>query len=269
MTETTVLQSFALVTGGSEGIGKSVAERLAQRGFNLMLVALPDEKLEAASREIEERYGCRVHHMGIDLTRQSADKQVFEWVKSHGHPVSVLVNNAGYGSLGGFSCFDRDFYHNMMMINMVNVVGLTRLMLDELREMPESHILNVGSMASFFPMPYKTVYASTKYFIYAFSRALKEELRHTTVKVSLLCPGAVRTNEKVQERIRMAGYIGRATALTPEFVGNKVVDAMLNGKWLILPGFSAKAGYYFEKMIPGHLKQRLIARQFNSSKGEI
>ncbi|MFO7723489.1 MAG: SDR family NAD(P)-dependent oxidoreductase [Bacteroidales bacterium] len=260
---------YALITGGSEGIGQSIADALAGQGYNLLLVALPDDKLEASAKALADLHGCVVHHLGVDLTLQNADRQVFEWVKSLGCNVSVLVNNAGYGSLGKFSTFDRDFYHNMMMINVVNVVGLTRLMLDDLQRMPESHILNVGSIASFFPMPYKTVYASTKYFIYSFSRALREELRSSTVKVSLMCPGPVNTNEKVKERIRMAGYIGRATALNPGYVGRLVTRQMLRGKWLILPGFPAKAGYYFEKILPLRLKQRLIARQFNCRNGEI
>jgi uncharacterized protein len=260
---------FALITGGSEGIGKSIADALARHGYNLLLVALADKKLETTAADLAERHGCTVCHLGIDLSLQDADKQVHEWVESMDVQVSVLVNNAGYGSLGRFTSFDRDFYYHMMMINVVNLVGLTRLMLDNLKRAPESHILNVGSLASFFPMPYKTVYASTKYFIYSFSRALREELRHSGVKVSLMCPGPVSTNDKVKKRIRMAGYFGRLTALNPDEVGVIGVRGMLGGKWMILPGLPAKAGYYFEKVLPLRLKQRLIARQFNSCNGEI
>lgn len=258
---------YALVTGGSEGIGRAIAGALAERGFGLLLVALPGEALTESGDYLSSKFNCPVHVFPEDLCDNEADKRIYNWVIENNFRVSVLVNNAGFGSLGPFSSFDRDRYNQMLHVNIVNVVGLTRLMLEMIRSHPAGHILNVGSIASFFPIPYKTVYSSSKYFVYAFSRALREEMRGSKVKVSLLCPGPVNTNADVKARIACAGYFGRKTALEPERVGELAVRRMLRGGWLILPGFPAKFLFYLEKVIPTTLKQRMLAWKFR--KGNV
>lgn len=262
-------QEYALVTGGSQGIGRAIAEALAKRGYGLLLVALPDESLQRCHAELSQKYNCPVHVFATDLCADEADKAVFNWVKEEGFMVSVLVNNAGYGSLGDFGTFDRDFYNRMMHINMINVVGLTRLLFDMLKSRPRSYILNVGSIASFFPIPYKIIYASSKYFIFSFSRALREELRGSNISVSLLCPGPVNTNANVKARIECAGYWGKKTALNPEIVGRQAVKRMLRGRWLILPGLPAKVVFCLARVIPTIFKERMLARQFRRGNDQI
>lgn len=254
---------FAVITGGSEGIGKAIAEALAKRGYGILLVALPGKTLEQAAINIENDYRVPVHTLGVDLTLDGTDIKVYEWLKNLNLPVSILVNNAGFGSLGSFTFNNRDFYHRLLHINIVNIVGLTRLCIELLEDKKRAYIMNVGSIASFFPMPYKVVYASSKYFIYSFSRALREELINNNIRVSLLCPGPVSTNANVKERIEHAGFWGKLTALTPYYVGEVAVRKMLNGKWLILPGFPAKFYFYIEKITPTSIKQRFIAKCFN------
>ncbi len=255
---------YALVTGGSEGIGFSIANALAARGYSLLLVALPDSKLTTSAEQIRKEYGVQVFVKGIDLTEDGADLEIHRWVTEEDYPVEALVNNAGFGQLGPFEGYDRDFYHRMIHVNLVNVVGLTRLMLDQLKLSERGYVLNVGSIASFFPMPYKTVYASTKYFIYSFSRALREEMRYHGVSVSLLCPGAVLTNASVKARIDNAGYVAKLITLTPEYVGRLAVTGLLRGKWLIMPGFSAKLAYQIKRVVPCHIMQRMLARKFGN-----
>jgi uncharacterized protein len=253
---------YALVTGGSEGIGRSIAEALALRGYGLLIVALPDEHLELCRLKLEGCSSFPVHRLGIDLSRDGADLEVYRWVESLGITVSVLVNNAGFGHLGGFSHFSRDFYHRLLQVNLLNVVGITRLLMPHLSSSANGYILNIGSIASFFPMPYKTVYASSKYFIYSFSRGLREEMRGGNIHVSILCPGPVSTNPEVMHRIACAGFFGRLTSLSPEYVGTLAVKRLLKGRWLILPGLPAKLFYLIEKFVPSGIKVRFLARQF-------
>lgn len=255
---------YALITGGSEGIGLAIAGELALRDYGILLVALPDEKIVASGEKLSKEYGVPVFVKGIDLSGDGADLEIFQWVSEEGYKVGILVNNAGFGQLGPFSVYSRDFYHKMIHVNLVNLVGLTRLMLDILKKNERSYILNVGSIASFFPMPYKAVYASTKYFVYSFSRALREELRHEGVSVSLLCPGAVMTNPSVQARISNAGYVAKISSLSPGKVGKIAVRQMLSGRWLIKPGFSAKIAYHTKRLVPCHLMQRMLARKFGN-----
>ncbi len=254
--------SYALVTGGSEGIGRAIAHALALRGFNLLIVALPDAKIEEAISEIKGEYGCDVKGLGVDMRVDGADLTILRWVEELDVSVRVLVNNAGFGHLGSFGEFDRNFYHGLLQVNMINVVGLTRVMFDKMQGNGPAWVLNVGSIASFFPIPYKTVYASSKYFIYAFSRALREEFRGTGVNVSLLCPGPVLTNSEVKARIVYAGKLGKMMAQTPEVVGMRAVDQMMRGKWLVLPGLSVRLAWYLNKLLPERMMQQLLAKGF-------
>jgi len=254
--------TYALVTGGSHGIGKAIAGALATEGYNLLLAALPDEALEAAAETLRNEHRCEVITFGIDLRHDGADRQVGEWVLGLDVPVTVLVNNAGFGHLGAFGQFSRDFYHDLLQVNVLNTVGITRLLMGELQS-HGGYILNVGSIASFFPIPYKTVYASSKYFMYAFSRGLREELHGTGVGVSLLCPGPVYTNAEVNARIHCAGRVGRWLALQPERVGEKAVRQMLKGRWLITPGISSRMALILSRFIPDVLLQKRLARNFS------
>ncbi len=258
-----------MITGGSEGIGFAIAAALARRGFHLLLVALPDDHLVQSAASLRQTYGCTVHTLGLDLRDDGADIMIKEWVESLGVRATVLVNNAGFGHLGRFERFDRDFYHGLLQVNMVNLVGITRMMLDKMQYAEAAYVLNVGSIASFFPIPYKTVYASTKYFLYAFSRGLREELRGTGVSISLLCPGPVHTNAGVKARISYSGRLGRLMALSPEVVGEKGVVGMLAGQWLILPGASSRLALLIRRALPGAFMQRLLARGFRKKEDGV
>jgi len=253
---------YALVTGGSDGIGFAISEALARRGYHLLLVALPDDRLELSAGALRQGYGCEVYTMGIDLRHDGADLAIAEWVKGLNVKLKVLVNNAGFGHLGPFGQYDRDFYHGLLQVNMLNVVGLTRLMLEPMQNGGSAWVLNVGSIASFFPIPYKTVYSASKGFLYTFSRALREELRDTGVQVSILCPGPVLTNEEVRARIQYAGRIGQAMALDAGVVGEAAVRQMLRGKYLLMPGAPSRLAWYTKKVIPTRLLQRLLANTF-------
>lgn len=260
--------TYALVTGGSHGIGRAIAGALATQGFHLLLVALPDPDLEATAEGFRKDPGCDVRTLGIDLGQDGADCRVAQWAREQDVQITVLVNNAGFGHLGGFDQFSRDFFHDLLQVNLVNAVGLTRLLMGELEERG-GFILNVGSIASFFPIPYKTVYASSKYFMYAFSRGLREELRGKGVSVSLLCPGPVYTNAEVQARIDHAGRMGRWMAQHPDEVARKAVRRMLRGKWLITPGLSSRMAMIMSRIVPGALLQRSLAHRFSRDRQVI
>jgi uncharacterized protein len=234
-----------------------------------LLVALPDDRLEIAAGTLRKGYGCEVFTLGIDLRHDGADIAIAQWVNELSVHVKVLVNNAGFGHLGPFIQYDRDFYHGLLQVNMLNVVGLTRMMLDTMQNGGRAWVLNVGSIASFFPIPYKTVYSASKGFLYTFSRALREELRDTGVKVSILCPGPVLTNEEVRARIRYAGRVGQAMALNAEVVGETAVRQMFRGKYLLMPGAPSRFAWYTKKVIPTLLLQRLLAYNFRKNTTEI
>ncbi len=261
--------SYALITGGSQGIGRAIALSLATRGYNLLLVALPGKELEEAADMLRKRTTSMVHAFGIDLSREGADVEICQWVADLQVPVSVLVNNAGIGYVGPYIDFTHDFFQDLLKVNVLNLVGITSLMLADLSANRPSFILNIGSIASFFPMPYKTVYASSKAFVLAFSRGLREELKGSGVSVTVLCPGAVPTNDKVRARIEAAGKLGRLTSLQPEQVAEMGVRGMLKGKSMVFPGIGPKFSWYVARRIPGTVRSKMISYIFGRNKSCI
>jgi len=126
--------TYALITGGSQGIGKSMAIELADRGYNLLLVALHNETLRATHEELVERYhvNVEVRELGIDLTNDSAAQTIYEYCKRNDIKVQILINNAGFGYAGCFDSYSVEFLDKLMRLNMVAMVNLTRVFIEEL-----------------------------------------------------------------------------------------------------------------------------------------
>ena len=181
-----------LVTGASGGIGKEFARQFAYRGYNLFLVARREDVLKQIKEEFEEEYSVQVDYFACDLAKEA--KEVYAYAHEHHLEVSVLVNNAGYGDYTCFADADVDKLTGMVDLNDRALVALTRLFVDDMRKEGYGHIINVGSVASFMPGPYMAVYYASKAFVMSFSLALREELKKENIKVSVLCPGPVKSD---------------------------------------------------------------------------
>ena len=256
---------YVLITGASKGIGKALAIECAKNGMNLALISLPDENLEELSTELTEKYKIKSSYKTINLTDSKAPEIIHNWCIENKFKVNTLINNAGFGCVGRFENQSSGFYMQMIDLNVSSVVLLTRLFLPDLKKNSPSHILNLGSIASFYPMPYKTVYSATKIFVFSFSRALREELLPFNINVSILCPGPVITNSEVITRTLQQGKIGKWSALPPKRVAAIAIKRMLRKKFIIIPGFLSKVSFYAEKIVPMSIKQKLTARIFIKS----
>ena len=227
---------YALITGASQGLGRALAYECARKGMNLLLVALPRSGLEHVAREIEQRYEVHVGRLEIDLTEESGPEALCRWFLAKRVQLSVLINNAGVACYGRFE--DSTLFENetCVLLNNLATVKITHLLLPELRRCSSSRIMNVASLAGFFPMPYMLVYAASKAFVFNFSLALRAELRQTSVHVSVLCPNGIRTNHTCRERIAANGLGARLTCMDADDVARYAVRKMLEGKAVIVPG---------------------------------
>ena len=147
--------AYALVTGASMGIGRALSIEAAKRGYNLALVALPDSNLGKLADYIRKHYNVTVLFLEIDLTTSQAPMRIFNWIRNKDITLQILINNAGLGHLGPFTDYTYEFYQQLIRLNIESVVLLSRLFIPELRKNKESYILNLGSIASFYPIPYK------------------------------------------------------------------------------------------------------------------
>lgn len=251
---------YALITGGSSGIGRAIAFELAKKRKPLLLVALDDPALYLVSERLRQDYDIPVHVFPIDLSSESAPQQVFDWCRQEGYAVNILVNNAGFGRGGSFCDVCLQDYYNMMALNNRAMVGLSYLFLPELKRHSCGRILNLSSMEAALPLPYKAVYASTKNFVYTFSLALGEELRPTKVRVTAVCPGPTLTNASGLKRIRAQGPRSRILVKKPNYVAQLAIEGMLRGKSVVVPGALHATIFHLGMVLNTGTKMRLLER---------
>lgn len=258
--------SYALITGSSKGIGKAIAESLAKRKYNLLLVARSDELLEKVAKEIMEKYHVDVKWLALDLSGQDSAIQVNDWIVQNDFPLSILVNNAGYGLWGKFHELSLEDQTNMLQLNVWTLIKLTYLLIPVLQKGHKAYILNTGSMAGLQSMPTLNLYAASKAMVNTFTRALHHELKDTNISVSLLVPGSVDTNFIERSGMHHMQKMSDKMSMTANKVATIAVKGMLSGKKEIVPGFSNRVGALLVKVLPKSLIEN-IAGSLYKNKG--
>jgi len=253
--------SFALITGASKGIGKSIATELASRKFNILLVARNNQLLNEHAIILHTKYGIQVDFFALDLTEDGAVDKLMQWLEEKLYTVSILVNNAGYGLSGSMDSYSFLEHKNMMTLNMEVPVALTYRLIPMLSTQKKSYILNVGSSASYQSVPGMNIYAASKSFILSFSRGLCYELRNTAVSVSVVSPGATDTDFPIRAKIfgQKAIDMIKATNMSPEAVARIAVDGMLRGQTEIVAGLINKVGVLLAWLLPKKIIEKSIA----------
>ena len=179
----------ALITGASSGIGADLARLFAADGYELVLVARSEGKLQ----EMAKTLGVKTTVLPIDLSRPGAAKRVFDPLVEKSINIDVLVNNAGVGTAGPFIEYDVVKDDEMIEVNIFALTELTKLLLPGMVSRKRGKILNVASTAAFQPGPLMAVYYATKAYVLSFSEAIADELKDTGVTVTALCPGPTAT----------------------------------------------------------------------------
>ncbi|HXB44329.1 MAG TPA: SDR family oxidoreductase [Puia sp.] len=242
---------YALITGASKGIGKSIAAELAQRKFNVLLVARSGDLLEAIARDFAGKYKVQVDWLAVDLSKVNAAQEVYDWCQQKNYSIEILVNNAGYGLSGLFEKYSLDDNTNMMCVNMIVPVQLCQLFLPALKQQQKAYILNIASSAAYQAVPYLSVYAGTKAFVMRFSRGLRQEMKKTSVSVTCAAPGATDTDFVLRAQI---GEKGLKTAnkvnMSPQAVARIAVEGMFAGKAEVITGFINKLGAILVWLLP-------------------
>ena len=220
---------MALITGASSGIGEEFARQLAERGYDLILVARRKERLDQLAEELPTKAVV----IESDLATE-ADKLPGK-VKRGRLQVDLLINNAGFGLRGHFADLDPKREAEMVRVNCEAVVTLTHAFLPGMIERGEGGVITVASTAGMQPLPYETTYAATKAFAISFMEALSMELRGTGVKCLVVNPGPVKTEWQA-----VAGY-DETTRTAPGMINADrcVADSLRaydRGKRSVVPG---------------------------------
>ena len=256
---------YALVTGSSQGLGRSIAEECARQGMNLILVALPETGLPIVAEYLSSKYDVEAIYREVDLTDPESASELHAWVRNRGLPVSMLVNNAGIGYPGLFEDSELRRNEKVIDLNVTALVRLTHRFLPELKKHSPSYILNVASLAAFYAMPYKPIYAPTKSFVLSFTLTLRSELSETPIRVSALCPGGILSNRMVREMIASQGFWGRISSLDPDTVARRAVRGLFMGRGVIIPGWPNRLFLILGKLVPRFLMQQVVCRRFRNT----
>jgi short-subunit dehydrogenase len=192
---------IALVTGASAGIGTQFAQQLSSAGYDLVLVARDRERLEKLAAELP----TEVEVLAADLTDAAGLAAVEARCAEPARPLSLLVNNAGFGTAGSFTELDIDGEEREIRLNVLALVRLCHAALGPMVKDKQGGVINVSSLASFQPGPYNATYAATKAFVTSFSHALHEEVKGDGVTVTVCCPGFTRTEFQERAGLRSDG----------------------------------------------------------------
>ena len=249
-------EKYTLITGASAGLGKEMAKECARLGRNLILTALLDEEITRFGQKLSMEYEVCVKTFETDLTKTGAVEELVSTI--HPYDVEILINNAGTGGTKPFLEATPEYIDRIVLLNMRALVLLTRLLLPVLKQQEKAYILNIASMASFGPMPFKTVYPASKAFVYSFSRGLSAELKGTGVTVSVAHPGGMKTNPEVTSRIESHNRLIRSTTLPTSEVAKICIRQLLKNDELIIPGFMNKLSWLVLKMVPVWLRLKIM-----------
>ena len=245
----------ALITGASSGMGRDMAKILSQKGYDLILVARDEKKLEEVKKQLKTETKIVV----MDISKEENCKKIYEENKD----IDILINNAGFGDCGHFEETSLDKDIQMIHTNIIAYHILTKLYLKEMIKKDSGKILNVASIAGFMPGPLMTTYYSTKNYVVRFSESIREELRRkkSKVQISILCPGPVDTNFNKVADVEFA-----LKGLSSEYVAKYAINKFFKGKFYIVPCWKIKLARIGAKLAPASFVAKI---SYNMQKRKI
>lgn len=234
----------ALITGASSGIGREFARILAQKGYELILVARDENKLI----ELKNELNVNTKIVSMDLSI----KENCEKLHAENQDIDLLINNAGFGDCGDFSHTSLEKEINMINTNIVAYHILTKLYLIDMEKLNNGHILNVASIAGFMPGPLMSTYYATKSYVVRLSEGIREELikKKSNVKISILCPGPVNTNFNKVANVKFS-----LKERNSNYIAKYAIDHL--NRFYIVPGIDIKVARLGAKLVPSNLISKI------------
>lgn len=231
-----------LITGASSGIGRDMARTFSKKGYDLVLVARDENKLNNVREELEKN-NIKVEVIVMDLANEENCIELHKKAKD----IDILINNAGFGDCGDFSKTDLKKEMNMIKTNITAYHILTKLYLIDMKKKNSGKILNVASIAGFMPGPLMATYYATKAYVVRLSEGIREELKKekSNVKISILCPGPVDTNFN-----KVANVKFNLKEANSQDIANYAIKKLEQEKFYIIPGFGVKLAKFGSRLLP-------------------
>lgn len=236
MNDSDLRKRRALVTGASSGLGVDFARELASRGADLILVARREDRLLNLASQLKETHGIEVDVRAKDLGTPSAPLELFDDLTAAKLDVDILINNAGFGIHGSFVDTPWDRELQMLQLDVLTLVHLTKLFVKGMVERGYGRILQIASIGAYQPLPTYAAYGAAKSFVLNHGVAINDELRNTGVSCTVLSPGVTAT-EFFDVAGQSATFYHRMVMMESHVVARIGIEAMLRQRASIVPGF--------------------------------
>lgn len=260
------MKSYVLITGATGGLGKAFVTECAMRGYNLFLTDIRENSLEKLSYSIKNYYNVDVLYKKSDFLNYDSIKELWEYVANNKMKFHILINVAGLDFEGGFFEQDTEKLLEIMKINTLSVVEMTRNIVVHRDTNKKLRVINVSSLAGFYAMPLKATYSSSKAFITNLSLALTYELKEYNGTVTTLCPAGMPTREDCIKSIASQGFLGRVTTKDVGYVANKTISKALKGKIVYIPGVLNNILRILGGLMPKNLVAKLIHNRWKTTR---
>jgi uncharacterized protein len=259
------MKNTALVTGASSGIGLELARLFAGDRYDLVLVARSEGRLREIGEQLETAHGITATVVASDLSKPNAASDIVEALRAASIEIDVLVNNAGFGLSGAFIDNGPRTQLDMLQVNVVSLTELTRLLLPPMVARRSGRILNVASTAAFAPGPMAAVYGATKAYVLSLSEAIGEELRHSGVTVTALCPGPTQSGFSVAAGAGSTRLYGKQKPMNSADVARAGYEGLNKGRRVVVTGLRNKLLVQSARMSPRRVVTMVGRRLWESA----
>jgi short-subunit dehydrogenase len=261
------VRSKVLITGATGGLGKAFAIEGARRGWDLALSDMDKARLDLLAGGLSRTYGVEIVCHVCDLTLAEERASLLEALGAEGVRYRMLMNVAGGDAQGLFRSRSPEDIQAIVRLNIEATLDITRRMLELTDPMTPFRIITVASLAAFFPMPVKAVYAASKRFLLDFSLALREELSRQGATVTVLCPAGMPTNQACIDAIEAQGLGGYLTTWNVGAVAGLTIDRAMKGQAVVVPGLINQGLRLMGGMAPSGLVSAVIGSRWRKADG--
>ncbi len=250
----------ALITGASAGIGYELSQVFAENGYDLILVARREKKLNALAEQLSVKFAIKVHVIAQDLMAPQAATSLYNKVQDQALTVDVLVNNAGRGHYQPFIKAGLEDDEATLQLNIVTLTSLTKLFAAQMVKQGGGKILNIASIAAFIPGPMMAVYNASKAYVLSLSEAVNNELSGTGVTVTASCPGPTESEFMAHSGTDKLDNLKYTKFMTARKVAEQAFEAAIKGKPVVVHGGVNKAITIMPRFLPRSVVPSIIRR---------
>lgn len=247
----------ALVTGGTSGMGWEYCQQLAAKGCNILMVSIQKEQLETMPKELEEKYGVKAWGLYMDLSKDSAAREVWDYCQEQKLDIDILINNAGMFFFHETDPETQGKANTMMQLHMITPTRLVMLFGEAMKERRRGYIINMSSLAAMLPTPGITFYAATKAYLKSFSKSMYFEMRNYNVGCTTVLPGAIATPLYGLKPSLLKFGVNIGVISTPHWLVKHAICGMLHKRHYVKPG---AMNYYLPvliKLLPNWLEMKI------------